>query len=137
MHYFKFHLHTFSFLQKTFLQAKTFTKNTSFFGKAFFSKERFVLKEKLCQGFYKRKKIYVSLITRLSVKRELWSIISHADTTGFTPIKRASFNCIVVSTMIKLSLGNKVCYIKVFIYTVQYKYDAQCSSFNTMSKSHL
>jgi hypothetical protein len=60
------------------LQAKTFTKNTSFFGKAFFSKEtfmtrgdthehennkvfsyqRFVLKEKhqeyFSQGFYRR-----------------------------------------------------------------------------------
>jgi len=28
------------------LHAKTFTKNKCFFGKAFFSKERFVLKEK-------------------------------------------------------------------------------------------
>jgi len=28
------------------LQAKTFTKNIKFFGKSFFSKERFVLKEK-------------------------------------------------------------------------------------------
>ncbi|MEA1957090.1 MAG: hypothetical protein U9N01_01885 [Euryarchaeota archaeon] len=42
---------TFSLLQKTFLQAKTFTKNTSFFGKAFFSKERFVLKEKRICSF--------------------------------------------------------------------------------------
>jgi hypothetical protein len=33
------------------LQAKTFTKNISFFGKAFFSKERFVLKEKQTNSF--------------------------------------------------------------------------------------
>jgi len=37
------------------LQAKTFTKNTSFFGKAFFSKERFVLKEKQISSFGKEK----------------------------------------------------------------------------------
>jgi len=35
---------TFSFLQKTFLQAKTFTKNNSFFGKAFRSKKGFLVR---------------------------------------------------------------------------------------------
>jgi hypothetical protein len=35
---------TFSFSQKTFLQAKTFTKNPSFFGKAFLSKKMFLVK---------------------------------------------------------------------------------------------
>ncbi|MEA1957316.1 MAG: hypothetical protein U9N01_03055, partial [Euryarchaeota archaeon] len=36
----------FPFYKKLFCFAKTFTKNISFFGKTFFSKERFVLKEK-------------------------------------------------------------------------------------------
>jgi hypothetical protein len=38
------------------LQAKTFTKNTSFFGKVFFSKEWFMLKEKSFLFTYRRER---------------------------------------------------------------------------------